>query len=331
MKGVLSQSQIDDLINGIDSGNIEIDEIIEETNKNVKLYDFSRPNKFSPEQVKVLKEISDEFSRLIVPHVSTSLRVRSEAFVAYVDEQTFYEYSNSISPNSTLAIIDFKPLNGSIIVEASNTISNAVIDLILGGNVEKMNKKDSYSEIELTLIKRFFRLMMKPMQESWKNVIEIDPFLNSVETSAQHAQIVAPSDIVSITTIKVTISGVSGFINFCIPYIVIEPVIKQLNSKYLFNSSKENDEKPSLEDYFESKIAVTSIEMTCILGNAELTFGEIDGLQEGDVIKLNSTLKDKVTLNVDDSVKYKGIVGSKEKKVAFKILEIVEEGAEAFG
>ena len=47
MGDVLSQNEIDSLLQALTSGELDVDEIKESSEKQVKDYDFARPSKFS--------------------------------------------------------------------------------------------------------------------------------------------------------------------------------------------------------------------------------------------------------------------------------------------
>ena len=49
MGDVLSQNEIDALLNALSSGELDVDEIKDSGEKQVKDYDFARPSKFSKE------------------------------------------------------------------------------------------------------------------------------------------------------------------------------------------------------------------------------------------------------------------------------------------
>lgn len=50
MGEVLSQSEIDNLLKALSSGELDVDEMKNTEEKQVKNYDFARPSKFSKEQ-----------------------------------------------------------------------------------------------------------------------------------------------------------------------------------------------------------------------------------------------------------------------------------------
>ena len=65
MGEVLSQSEIDDLLKALSSGELDVDEMKNGEEKQVKNYDFARPSKFSKEHLRTLEIIFEHFGRLL--------------------------------------------------------------------------------------------------------------------------------------------------------------------------------------------------------------------------------------------------------------------------
>ena len=59
MGDVLSQNEIDSLLQQLNSGEIDPDDVKDSSDKQVKNYDFARPSKFSKEQENFDLEISE--------------------------------------------------------------------------------------------------------------------------------------------------------------------------------------------------------------------------------------------------------------------------------
>ena len=58
MGEVLSQNEIDSLLKALSSGELDVDEIKDDNEKQVKTYDFARPAKFSKEHLRTLWKIA---------------------------------------------------------------------------------------------------------------------------------------------------------------------------------------------------------------------------------------------------------------------------------
>ena len=71
MNEVLSQDEIDQLLQAISSGDTETDDFkpVSDTRK-IKIYDFKRPDKFSKEQIRTVQIMHETFARLTTTSLS---------------------------------------------------------------------------------------------------------------------------------------------------------------------------------------------------------------------------------------------------------------------
>ena len=74
MSDILSQSEIDNLLKQLSDGDLDVDQIQGEDEKQVKNYDFSRPTKFSKEHLRTLEIIFEHFGRLLATNLPAYLR-----------------------------------------------------------------------------------------------------------------------------------------------------------------------------------------------------------------------------------------------------------------
>jgi flagellar motor switch protein FliM len=75
---ILSQREIDELLNAFISGEVSISDIQEQTQeKKISVYDFRRPKKFAKDQLRTLQIIHENMARLLGSYFSGVLRVYS--------------------------------------------------------------------------------------------------------------------------------------------------------------------------------------------------------------------------------------------------------------
>lgn len=328
MSDVLSQSEIDALLQALSTGEVDAQEMKEETKESkVKKYDFRRPNKFAKDQLRTLQIIHENFSRALNTFLSGYLRSLIHVEVLSVEQLSNYEFTNSISNPAILGIIDFSPLKGQIILDITADIAFAIIDRILGGSGNTIEEKRSFTEIEISLLKKLMKQMIKLFKEPWENVVSINPRLEKIETNSQFAQIVSPSETIALITLNIKIGEVEGMLNLCIPHLVIEPILSKLNTRLWFTS--ENKERTAGdEEILVNRVEKTKVVVRTVLGNTFITVSDFLDLQVGDVIQLDALVNDHVKIFVGDNLKYYGRPGTKKKKLAVQIESIVEKGDE---
>ena len=231
MGEVLSQSEIDSLLAALSTGELEVDETQQEKEKQVKNYDFKRPAKFSKEHLRTLEIIYEHYGRLVSTNLAVYLRKNIQISVASSETVTFSEFSNALSNPVILGIINFSPLPGNIIIDVSCNLGFAMIDRMLGGQGNPLEKNREFSEIEMAILEKLIIICMQMMREPWKNVLDINPVMERIETNSQFAQMIAPSDMIAIVTLNVKIGEIEGLMNICLPFFTLEDIIDKLNTK----------------------------------------------------------------------------------------------------
>ena len=232
MTEVLSQSEIDALLSAISSGK-SLDNIdtkrVEVEHRKIKIYDFKRPDKFSKDQIRTLQMMHENFARVTTTSLSAQLRTLVGIHVASVDQLTYEEFIRSVSNPSTLAMVSMDPLKGSSILEIDPSITFTIIDRLFGGPGESpKNLNRELTDIELSVMEGIIVRILGNLREAWSQVIDLRPRLGSIETNPQFAQMVSPNDMVVLITLETKVADVEGMMNFCIPYITIEPILSKL-------------------------------------------------------------------------------------------------------
>ena len=324
MGEVLSQSEIDNLLAALSTGELDVDQMQENSEKQVKDYDFKRPAKFSKEHLRTLEIIYEHYGRLISTNLPIYLRKTVQMTVASSETVTFSEFSNALSNPVILGIIDFKPLNGNVIMELSPNLGFTMIDRMLGGTGTPLERTRDFSEIEMTIITKLMIICMQLMKEPWKNVLDISPIMERIETNAQFAQVIAPTDMIAIVTLNMRIGEVEGYMNICLPYFTLEEIMDKLNTKYWF-STMQKDDTSDYHDYIESLIRRVDVPVKAVLGTSSISVNEFLGLQVGDVIRLNSTVGSEMDIYVGNIRKFTALPGSAKDKYAVRITSVQRE------
>lgn len=324
MGEVLSQSEIDNLLKALNSGELDMEEIKDKDEKQVKNYDFARPTKFSKEHLRTLEIIFEHYGRLLSTNLPAYLRKAVQVEVVNSESVIYSEFSNALSNPVLLGVINMDPLEGSAVMEISGNLAFCIIDRLLGGEGEPLDKMREYSEIELVILERIFTICVNLLREPWQNVISITPRLERIETNSQFAQIISPSETIAIVTINVKIGDVEGLMNVCLPFGVLESVMDKLNTKYWFSTMQEKDNK-SYNEAIESLISKAQIPVKAVLGKSSISVNDFLQLHIGDVIKLDRSVDDELDVYVGNIKKFAAMPGSTNDNYAVRITQILKE------
>lgn len=325
MSDVLSQEEIDKLLRDLADGNNSPLDNEQAVEKKVKAYNFARPSKFGREQLRTLEVIFESFSRLASSYFTGYFRNTVQIEVANAEQMTYNEFSNSLLNPVILGIVDFKPMKGSIILELSAPIGYAIIDRILGGSGEPLKKTREFTEIEKVLLSKIITQMVTFLPEPWENVCAINPKFEKLETNAQFAQIISPNEMVALVTLSIKIGEIAGMINFCIPHMVIEPIMPALNTKNWFAMKDTEENEAKSRPIVEQTLKTARVPISAVVGRTTINVDEFINLQVGDVITLDSYVNSDFSIMVGDLLKFYGKPGLKRGKNAIQITSVIRK------
>ncbi len=326
MPEVLSQNEIDSLLQALSSGEVDVQEIKEvESSNKIKKYDFRNPQKIAKDQLRTLEIIHENFGRLLQTFLSGYLRAPAKITILTVDQFAYSEFSNAISNPAFLSIIDFHPLNGQVLMDISTNVVYSIIDRLLGGDGSEKQEVRAFTEIELTLLEKMMEKVMPIIQEAWGNVVELKPRLDKIEVNPQFAQIVPPNETIALITMNIEIGSTEGMINVCIPHLVIEPILDKLSTRYWFSTAqKELSEEELIE--MRKRMLDTKVLIKAELGSTMVRIRDVVNLQIGDVINLGTGINDKAKIRIGSHVKFLGDIGLSKNRMAMKITNVVKDG-----
>ncbi len=327
MSEVLSQNEIDNLLKALSSGELDVEEMKSTNERQVKNYDFARPSKFSKEHLRTLEIIFEHFGRLLATNLPAYLRKSVNIDVVNSEVVIYSEFSNALSNPVLLGVVAISPLKGNLIMEMASNLGFAIIDRLLGGNGNSLDKTRDYSEIELTILERIFTICVNLLQEPWQNVVKISPRLERIETNSQFAQIISPSETIAIVTMNVKIGDVEGLMNICLPFTSLEPIIDKLNTKYWFSTMQDKDDN-TYQDAIESVISRAQIPVKAVLGNSRISVSDFVNIQIGDIIKIDKKVDEELSVYVGNIEKFKALPGYSDDKYAVRVTEIIREESE---
>ncbi len=326
MTEVLSQDEIDQLLTAISAGEVEPQEVQHAPDqKKIKIYDFKRPDKFSKDQMRTVSIMHETFARLTTTSLSAQLRSLVHVHVASVDQLTYEEFIRSIPNPTTLAVINMDPLRGSAILEVDPAVTFSIIDRLFGGQGEGAKFQRDLTDIEQSVMEGIIVRVLGNMREAWSTVIDLRPRLGQIETNPQFAQIVPPGEMVVLVTLETKVGEVEGMMNFCIPYMTIEPIISKLSAQYWYSSVRRGGTTENL-NVLKDRLASVRVTMVAEVGTMQLTMRDVLSLRPGDVIRLPDTrVGDPMPVTIGTRRKFLCRPGVMGNKIAVQVVRKIEE------
>jgi flagellar motor switch protein FliM len=335
MAEILSQSQIDNLLSSLISGekNIEAAES-EQQQKKIKEYDFRSPKLFTREQLKILFSIYENYSRILSSYITAILQAYCKIEIIEVEEQQYYEFNNALPDSVLVGLIDFAIDDNDdnedlVLMDMSKDIGFCAIDRLLGGSGKPIDGDREFTEIEYGLLDYIFKGMIPLMKNSWFDYIEIKPRLMKIETNSRILQGIGADENVVIVVMSIQINDTQGKITICIPGMILDNMLKiisQQNRKVIRKGDVTNEEQRRTAIIGE--IEKSNLEVTGVLGTAEVLSKDLIELEIGDVIKLDRSKDALVDITIEDEVWFRGEIGIYNKRKAISIRDVLKKGSD---
>ena len=330
MAEVLSQSQIDALLNSMQNGGGAEEKKEEEPQVKYKKYDFYSPKKYTKDKLKMLQNIYDNFALIASSQINGLFKVTSEVEVVGVEEQRYYEFGNALSDTDVLTIarvtLQEEHQKVPMLLHIAPDIMISMIDRMTGGmGTDHVPASYIYTDIETALYQRIIRYFLNINRDVWATHLKMNVEFERLEENPSMFQGVSVDEAVVIIMLSVKMQGLSGILNICIPGTLMSEIFDVIDkTKHFADVDDSNLRKGTREDILDS-IENSELDVMAQLGIARLSLDDVYNFQVGDVINLNKPKDSDVTLHIAGQPWFTGQLGVHNKNVAVKIQERVEK------
>ncbi len=321
----LSQKDIDELIVSVmrKGGAGSLPQVAK---ARLRVYDFKRPDKFSKDHMRGAQLLFDNFSRQLTSYFSALFRMAIHVEVSSIDQVTYQEFAKALPSPCSVAIVSWDDLPSNMLSNFSLKVILPMLDRMCGGEGNPSTVSRSLTEIEMAMAKRLAQGMSDILSATMKE-LDINRKLSVValETNPLFIQqAMAPNDMVLSVSVTVKFGNQSGLVEFCLPHVLLEPVLPALSANRWFSRGMEpsRPEGESVTNALED----IDVPISCRLGSTALSLLDIVSMETGDVLELDAPKGGYVTLYVFGKPKFKAKIGLIGNRLAAKIVSLAEEG-----
>lgn len=318
---LLSQDEIDALLHGVDSGDVETngDEGLEPGE--ARGYDFASQDRIVRGRLPTLEMINERFARYFRTSLFSMLRRSADISVVGVQMLKFSEFVHSLFVPTSLNIIKVDPLRGKALWVIDPKLVFSIVDNFFGGSGRfhtKIEGRD-FTPTETRVIQMLLDIAFNDLKKAWEPVLDLNFEYVSSEVNPQFANIVSPSEVVVVATFSVDLESGGGDFYVCLPYSMLEP-IRDLLDAGVQSDRGEKDER--WEKAMREEIMGTSVELSSELGEVSLSLRDIADLQVGDIIPFE--VNDQVEVRAENLPIFHGELGVNNNAYSIKVTDWIE-------
>ncbi|MEO6912656.1 MAG: flagellar motor switch protein FliM [Candidatus Baltobacteraceae bacterium] len=320
----LSQEEIDALVNQLASPAEP-----EALEAKIKTFDFrfaKRLEKFSNNQLQTLRTLHDNFTRLLNNALSVYLRTRVEATIVSIEQISYGDFIGSIGTPSILSIYSMDPLPGSGIVQVDLNLVFSIIDRLLGGPGWYPQKLRDLTDIERTLMQRFMARMLNSYRESWNYLLTLSLKIEALDSNPQFIPRIIPLDqIVAYVSCELKVGDMTGVMNFCLPYLVLQSIGPQLTD-FQWSPTVVAGRGMTEEDIqrLARNVERAEVDVQVELGKTTVSLRDLVALQAGDVVLFDKPTTEPLVARVNESPKFRVFPGVNRERMTVQVASIIE-------
>jgi flagellar motor switch protein FliM len=285
MANILSQEEINALLQGMDDGDIDSEPDEFQDVNAVKDYDFKSQERIVRRRIRTLEIINERFYKSLHTSLFQFLHRSPEIFMSGIQIKKFSEYIDRVSVPANLNIIRLSPLRGRALIAIDPNLIFIVVDNFFGGGgkfYSNVAEAREFSVTEMRIVQILLDMIFENLKGAWKSVMELDFEYLSSEINPSFAGIVGPQDIVIVSTVNVALESGGGDINIVMPYSMIEPIRGLLE-----DISDESDASDiQWKDAVRNEILGVELSVVSSMVEKNLSIKEVLRLKKGDVIPI---------------------------------------------
>ena len=325
MAEVLSQQEIDQLLNNMKTGTTEPTEV-KGPDKEVVPFDFRLPNRISKNQLRTLRNIHENFAESFSSFLMSKLQTIININVISVDQIYYSEYVLSVSNPACLFTFEIRNTDIKAILEFSPELALSLVDRLLGGNGIGSKQSKVITPIEQKVLSVTVERIMQDLRKAWQIIDDFDFSLDRFEPDIDFAQITSQSESVLLITFELFIGEQSYLMNICFATFAFDTILSKLSSQNLSTIRPLKYSGTTAKNLLVNHLNQTELMVEVEFGKASISFDQLLNLDKGDIIIMNKKVGEEVKVKIGNKVLFYGTSGFVNNHKAVKISKKAEKG-----
>mgnify|MGYP005838798835 CR=1 FL=1 len=309
---VLSQEEIDTLLSAYQFANRRTPRGRTDgaDDRQVKLYDFAAPNRFSREQLRAIHAIHEDFASALATELAALSSAPARVDIIGIEQLTYKDYRLAISPRTLLAEVVLSQQSPAALFEVNPAIVGVLVDCLCGGSPDTPSSPSELTAMDLAVARNALDACVKAYGGVWPPESRVSPRINCVtdgDTETEYQ--LAASESVLVCSFEAQLGSSTGMVTLCIPAVTVESLMPAPAGGAVA--------KPSAADSArKARKALESVDMRCSveLGRAEISLADLTNLEVGDVICTDRRAGAELDVKIGDRCLFRcrpGVVGDR--------------------
>ena len=284
MSDFLSQDEVDSLLKGVTGEPDEV-AVAPDPPGTVRPYNMGTQERIVRGRMPTMEILNERFARLFRISLYNLIRRTAEISVGPIRVLKFSEFLRNLPVPTNINIVQAKPLRGNGLFIFDPNLIFLVVDNMFGGDGRFHTRVEGreFTQTEQRIIQQLLAAVFEAYNKAWQAVYALKFEFVRSEMNPQFANIATPNEVVVTTTFDIEFGGVGGAFHVLIPYSMIEPIREQL---YSTTQGDHTVVDKRWQHTLSKQMQSAEIELTAVLGHAQIIFEQVLEMRSGDFIPL---------------------------------------------
>src|SRR3954469_12151723 len=289
--------------------------------------DFSRPTKFTQEQLRRIERAHEGFCRTAAMRLGGEARTEMELEVVDLAQLTWTAALSELPASSIYGIVKLEPAGMHMLVSTALPALRAIVDRMLGGaDLREVPAEQELTEIELAISRRVFDTVVEELSRTWEELLGVTLAVDWIDVQLQNLQLAPPSEPTIALTLQLRLADLAATLSVVVPFRSIEGDVGRLPSG-AGDLGGMRDADPAAAASLAFSLAETSVELRVEVASKELSLADVLALRPGDVVGLDAPAETGVTVYAEVVPVHRARPGRRGNRRAVEVLERLEPWA----
>ena len=322
MNKLLSQDEVDSLLKGLDTGDINGSEDFEISNDNIDLdsFDWATAGLNIRGNMPLLEVVNSRFGHKLRGSLSNSVRKMLDITPDPIETVKYSDFQRSLPVPTSMHLFKMEPLRGMGIIVVESRLVFSLVEAYFGGTGVGATKIEGreFTSIENRIIDKVVHMALNNLIEAWEDVHPIKTEFVRSESNPLVVNVIPGEELLISTKFEVELAKVLGNIIICFPYASYQPIRHKLAGDYRDEEEPTQMDRTWIEG-IEHQLRGTEVTMNVDLGKTALSVGDFLNLREGDILILDKNYQQPLIAKVEDIKLFEGFAGRYKNKKVFKV------------
>ena len=318
---ILSQNEIDELLEGVEKGKIPT-ENVQDQEQEVQSFQFLSQERLLTKRFPRLEVINDQFAKRFQENLYSTLEKRVSFQFNQIEMVKFKDYVKQLTRPVSLHVAKIEGLEGMALLALEGDAIFGMIERLFGGKgatAYKMEER-AFTAMEMKIIDRFLSSAILDLNAVWEGLFSFNLDIIAQESNPELVNIASDLDVMMVNKFNFTIDDCAGEYHLVMSYSMLEPIREILDAKIESEALAINNEWKKMMLQNLSKVPV---QLKSNLSETDLNLSKICDLQVGNIIPIE--LPKQVVLFAEDKPMFVSKFGVSNDKYSLKIIERYRE------